>query len=118
MSSALQAAKGPAGVGAPCQAGSTNTEKDQEMNETKGITMEMALARSEARARTNSSRLRDIQDMLATVSHLNEALHMAAGSLLNINADWCNALQSVSNEMDNKLQVVIDQMEEIRKELK
>ena len=64
-----------------------------------------------------SRRLSDARDMLTAVKNLNEAIFMAAGSLLQTNPHWCNALQSVSDEVDSKLHAVTDLLDEIQKEL-
>jgi len=62
-------------------------------------------------------KIRDVADLLATTRYLNEAVFMAAsdGSLTT---DATNALQALSGEIDNKLLIVRDRLEEILEGLK
>ncbi|MDX0581959.1 hypothetical protein GOD01_03385 [Sinorhizobium medicae] len=62
-----------------------------------------------------SIRLGDLSDILATCRYFNEVLHMASGSLMNIDAT--NALQAVSSEIEERLLTVRDRLDEIREEL-
>lgn len=63
-----------------------------------------------------SNRIGDIEDILANVRHLGEAVFMAARSIGDM--DQCNAIQAVCDEINNKLLIVRDRMDEIREELK
>jgi hypothetical protein len=56
--------------------------------------------------------------MLTAVKNLNEAIFMVAGSMLQTNPHWCNALQSVSDDVDSKLHAVTDLLTEIHEEMK
>jgi hypothetical protein len=62
-----------------------------------------------------STRLGDIQDILATARHLGEAIFMAATAIGD--RDQCNAIQSVCDEMSGKMRIVDDRLDEIREEL-
>jgi hypothetical protein len=64
-----------------------------------------------------ANRINDVIDMMATVKHLNEALFLAAGSMVNTAPDTCNALQSVINEVENKLHIITDRLDEVREDL-
>ncbi|MDE3796624.1 hypothetical protein I7G59_04685 [Sinorhizobium meliloti] len=63
-----------------------------------------------------STRISDVEDILATVRNLNEILFMAAhGLMMN---DATNAFQALASEIDDKLLVVRDRLDEIREELR
>lgn len=62
-------------------------------------------------------RLGDAQEMLETILHLNEAVFMAAGSS-DLTKHATNAIQAVSNEIENKILILKDRIEEIREEIK
>lgn len=62
-----------------------------------------------------SRRLDDAQEMLATILHLNEAVFMAAGSP-DLTKHATNAIQAVSNEIENKIHILRDRIAEIREE--
>ncbi|WP_139015592.1 hypothetical protein [Ensifer aridi] len=61
------------------------------------------------------TRIGDVEDILATVRYLNEALYMAAGGLMN--AEATNALQAVASEIEDKLLDVRDRLDDVREEL-
>ncbi|WP_085043837.1 hypothetical protein [Ensifer aridi] len=63
-----------------------------------------------------SARIGDVQDVVATCRYLNEAIFMAAGALMNIDAT--NALQAVSSEIEDRLLVVRDGLDAIREALR
>ncbi|RVM15110.1 hypothetical protein [Sinorhizobium meliloti] len=102
-------AKGPAEAATSPSHGSTNPEKDQEMNENTNSTTDDVTP-------SLSTRIGDAQDILATVRYLNEAIFMAAGGLMN--AEATNALQAVSGEIEYKLLAVRDSLDDIREVLK
>jgi len=58
----------------------------------------------------------DVEDILCSVRFLNEAVFLAASGLGA--AEHMNAIQAVSDEIENKLLIVGDRLEEIREELK
>ena len=62
-----------------------------------------------------SRRMADITDMIHTVKHLNNALFMAAGDVGDMTKT--NALQSVCDEIESRIGVIVDRIEELRDEL-
>ncbi len=62
-----------------------------------------------------SRRISDVEDILASVRFLNEAVFMAAGSICD--QVQMNAIQAVNDEIENKLLVVRDRLDEIREDL-
>lgn len=54
--------------------------------------------------------------ILATVRYLNEAIFMAAEHP-TVTSDATNALQSISEEIENKLLIIGDRLDEIREAL-
>lgn len=60
-------------------------------------------------------KISDVEDILASVRFLNEAVFMAAGSIGD--RDQMNAIQAVNDEIENKLLIVRDRLDEIREEL-
>ena len=54
----------------------------------------------------------DVQHLLATARYLNEAIFMASGNLGD--RDQTNAIQAVSDELNNKLLIIGDRLDEIR----
>ncbi|MCV9997356.1 hypothetical protein OE766_03770 [Pararhizobium sp. YC-54] len=62
-----------------------------------------------------SFRLMDIQDMACSARLLNEAIFMAASGIGD--RDHMGAIQSVSEEINNKLLIVREWIGEIREEL-
>ena len=62
-----------------------------------------------------SFRLIDIQDMACSARLLNEAIFMAASGIGD--RDHMGAIQSVSEEINNKLLIVRERIDEIREEL-
>lgn len=57
----------------------------------------------------------DISDMVNVVRSLNNAVFMAAGSLSD--RDQMNAIQSVVDEIENKLLIIRARLEEVREVL-
>lgn len=62
-----------------------------------------------------SRKICDVEDILATVRYLNEAIFLAAEGLTT--SEHTNAFQAISDEMENKLLIVRDRLDEIREEL-
>ena len=62
-----------------------------------------------------SRKLLDITDMVNTVKYLNNALFMAAGDVGDMNKT--NSLQSVCDEIESRIGVIVDRIEELREEL-
>ncbi len=58
----------------------------------------------------------DIIDLLNTTQYLNEALHMAASDS-GLTTTATNALQSLAGEIDNKLRIIEDRLEELKEDL-
>lgn len=63
-----------------------------------------------------SRKLSDITDMIHTVKHLNNALFMAAGDVDDMTRT--NALQSVCDEVENRIGIIVDRIEELQEELR
>lgn len=63
-----------------------------------------------------SIKISDVEDMILSIRNLNEVLFMAAGHP-NVIGEATGALQAVCDEINNKLLVVADKIEEIRGEL-
>ncbi|TAA61887.1 hypothetical protein [Shinella sp. JR1-6] len=59
-----------------------------------------------------SRNIGDIVDLLHIVQHLNEALRMAATDS-GLTRTATDALQALSGEIDNKLRVIEDRLEEV-----
>lgn len=57
-------------------------------------------------------KIRDILDLINTAQYLNEALHMAASDS-GLTRTATDALQALSGEIDNKLHVIEDRLEEV-----
>ncbi len=61
---------------------------------------------------TTTTQIRDVADLLTTVRYLNEAVFMAAADgSLTTNAT--NALQALSQEIENKLLFIGERLDEI-----
>jgi hypothetical protein len=116
MTAALQNAKGPAEGATSPDRGSINHRKDQEMNSQTNTTGSGDPTTTESPiVRKISFRLMDIEDMAHSARLLNEAIFMAASGIGD--RDQMGAIQSVSEEINNKLMIVRDRLEEIRGEL-
>lgn len=87
--------------------------KDQKMNTTTHTTG--ATGAPEAPSKVKWTKVGDVMDILATVRHLNEALFLAASGLGDMH--HTNAFQSVLDEINNKLLVADDRLDEIKEEL-
>lgn len=111
MKAAVENANGPASVGALPDRGSINPTKDQKMNERTNST---GMASSPAPTLA-PGKILDIEDMIGVIQHLNEAIFMAAGSLSN-RAEM-SAIQTVADEIENKLLITLDRLQEVREEL-
>ncbi|XKM41247.1 hypothetical protein A4U53_010895 [Rhizobium ruizarguesonis] len=62
----------------------------------------------------SSHKISDVEDILASVRFLNEAVFMAAASIGD--RDQMNAIQAVNDEIENKLLIARDRLDEIREE--
>ncbi|MGE7367880.1 hypothetical protein ACQKKX_02265 [Neorhizobium sp. NPDC001467] len=62
-----------------------------------------------------SSEVMDVRDLLAAAINLNEALFLAQAGIGNLG--HTNALQSVSDELNNKLLIISDRLEKIQEAL-
>jgi hypothetical protein len=62
-------------------------------------------------------KISDVEDLLTTVKYLNHALFMSAADS-GLTTDSTNALQALIGEIENKLLMIGDRLEEIREELK
>lgn len=58
----------------------------------------------------------DILDLINTAQYLNEALHMAASDS-GLTRPATNALQALSGEIDNKLRIIEDRLNEVREQI-
>ncbi|GLR51812.1 hypothetical protein KYK30_21940 [Shinella yambaruensis] len=58
----------------------------------------------------------DILDLINTAQYLNEALHMAASDS-GLTQPATNALQALSGEIDNKLRIIEDRLNEVREQI-
>lgn len=63
-----------------------------------------------------ASKIGDIIDLLHTAQSLNEALHMAV-SARGLTTTVTDALQSLAGEIDNKLRIIEDRLEEVAEDL-
>ncbi|CDM56314.1 MULTISPECIES: hypothetical protein [Rhizobium] len=63
-----------------------------------------------------SRKISDVEDILSSVRFLNEAVFLAACGIGTI--EYTNAIQAVCDEIENKLLVVGERLDEIREELK
>jgi hypothetical protein len=63
-----------------------------------------------------SRKISDVEDILSSVRFLNEAVFLAASGLGT--TEHMNAIQAVCDEIENKLLIVGDRLEEVREELK
>lgn len=113
MSAALQNVNGPDEAATSVQAGvqTEASRKDQKMNERTNST---GMASSPAPTLA-PGKILDIEDMIGVIQHLNEAIFMAAGSLSN-RAEM-SAIQTVADEIENKLLITLDRLQEVREEL-
>lgn len=59
--------------------------------------------------------LTDISDMIYMVKHMNMALHMACLDIGDM--EKTNALQSVSDEIENRIEIILDHIKDLRGEL-
>jgi hypothetical protein len=109
MSTALQNAKDPAEAATSHRVSSIPLE-NRKMNDQSNTT-----AAQSAPDRLLLVRLGDLANILANVRYLNEALFMAAAGLASMDAT--NAFQSVMSEMENKLLIADERLEEMRGEL-
>jgi hypothetical protein len=57
----------------------------------------------------------DIENILSAARNLNDAMFLAAAGLVDINNT--NALQAIADEINNKLLIIGDRLEEVREEL-
>ncbi|MBB4402565.1 MULTISPECIES: hypothetical protein [Rhizobium/Agrobacterium group] len=60
-------------------------------------------------------KLLDITDMINTVKYLNGALFMACGDVAD--HQKTNALQAVCDEVEARILIIVDRIEELREEL-
>ena len=56
--------------------------------------------------------LLDIVNMIDMVKNMNRAMHMATADIGNI--DKTNALQSVADEIENRICIILDHIEDLR----
>jgi hypothetical protein len=59
-----------------------------------------------------SRKISDVEDIIATARYLNEAIFMAVASLGD--RDQVNAIQALADEINNKLLVARDRLDEVR----
>lgn len=61
---------------------------------------------------TTTTQIRDVADLLTTVRYLNEAVFMAASDC-SLTTNATNALQALSQEIENKLLFIGERLDEI-----
>jgi hypothetical protein len=114
-------AKGPAEAATSPDHGSNIPTKDIDMNGSKPNTA--AASAPAPSPMTNisgpsslSRAVSEVEDKLATVRFLNEAIFLAAGGLATM--EHTNAFQAICDEINDRLLFVRDRLDEIREELK
>ncbi len=99
---ALQTQNDPAAIAVAPGHGSINPIEDTKMNEETNNTAKPSLA----------SRLLDIENMLDMVKNMNDCVFMACSDLGD--RGKMNALHSVIDEIDNRIGIISEHLEEIR----
>jgi hypothetical protein len=127
---AIQKEKGPAEAATSPDHGSIIPAKETKMNSTifssSGETIPVPAGETSPNGKhagdkpmslpsLSSHKISDVEDILASVRFLNEAVFMAAGSIGD--RDQMNAIQAVNDEIENKLLVARDRLDEIREDL-